>query len=231
MKLRLQFFGGRGASGGGDKNLADGPSAGRGGGKNARYGQPNTPISWPKPQGVQTNIGDKGRASSIDEALKTVNPDRRAIDAMDYEDYTANCQRCVIAYELQRRGYKVEAEATFENDTLPSMGNYLNVFDGAKTIAVGASNTKNVNKKIIDNMSQWGNGSRAIVHIANNGGGHVFNVEYSRGKLTYVDAQTGDRYDPARVFNNTNPKNVKITRTDNLKINDNISKAVRKKRR
>lgn len=223
QKIRLQFFGGSGAS----ADLADGPTPGSGGGKDAKYGQPNTP-QVPTAPTIRMQIGAKGEKISPAEALRNVNPDRRAIDGMDYEDYTSNCQRCVIAYELNRRGYKVEAEATYEHDTYPSMRRYLKAFKGAKTQDVGATTIKKLDSNVEKTIKEWGNNSRGIVHVTGNGGGHVFNVEYSGGKIRYYDAQTGVKYDPKRVWNNVNKKTVALTRVDNLALADDVRYLVRK---
>lgn len=228
VKYNLQFFGGRGAGSG---ELADGPIPGGGGGNgNLRYGQPNTPVMRPPAPTIRGQIGAKGEPQTPAEAMERTNPDRRAVDGMSYEDYTSNCQRCVIAYELNRRGYNVEAEATYENDPYPNGGYWKTAFQGATTTNVGATTTNKVNTNIKDEMSGWGNGSRAVVSVQNGRGGHVFNVEYHNGRLSYYDAQTNTRYDPKRVFDHVNRQAVSITRVDNLKIADNVRDLVRKSR-
>lgn len=227
IRVNLQFFGGRGASSGG---LSDGPTPGGGGGRNAKYGQPNTPQMRPPAPTIQGQIGEQGKPQTPAEAMKRTNPDINAVDAMSYEDYTSNCQRCVVAYELNRRGYNVEAESTWNNDPYPRAGHWMTAFDGAKRESVGATTNNKVNSNIQNKMSNWGNGSRAVVAVNNSSGGHVFNVEYTGGKLRYYDAQTNTRYDPKRVFNHVNKQNVSIVRVDNLKIGDNVRDMVRKSR-
>ena len=221
IDFNLQLFGGRGADGG----LGDGPRGGNGDGK--KYGQPNTPIVPPSPSIIQ-QIGEKGAPISPIDAIRSINPDRDE----EYGDYSENCQRCVVAYELNRRGYKVEASETYKNDPYPSGNKWLNAFKGGKLVNVGAITNNKVNDNIMKNMKGWGNGSRAIVKVRyNSTSGHVFNVEYSGGKLRYYDAQTGVRYDPARVFNHVVRKDVQIVRVDNLALNDDVRNMVRKKRR
>lgn len=228
IKYNLQFFGGRGSSSGG--GLSDGPTPGGGGGSNARWGQPNTPQMRPPAPTIEGQIGTQGKPQSPTEAMKRVNPDRRAPEGTSYEDYTANCQRCVVAYELNRRGYNVEAEATYQNDPYPVGGKWKSAFNGAKSENVGATTNNKVNNNIKDKMSDWGNGSRAIVQVNNGRGGHVFNVEYRNKKLSYYDAQTNERYDPKRVFNHVNKRDVNIVRVDNLTLNDDVRNMVRKSR-
>lgn len=223
---------GRGSSKIGDGTLADGPVPGGGGSGsgNGKYGQPNTPQMRPPAPTVEMQIGEKGRPQSAKAAMERANPDINAVDAMEYEDYQANCQRCVIAYELNRRGYNVEAEATASNDTYPSGGHWKTAFNGAKSEGVGASTTAAVNKNIKDKMSGWGDGSRGIVEVSGRGGGHVFNVEYHKGKLSYYDAQHNVQYDPKRVFNHVTKSRVSVVRTDNLSIGDNVRDMVRQSR-
>lgn len=219
-------MGGRGSS---SSNLADGPIPGGGGGNGAQYGQPNTPQMPPAPT-IEGQIGGQGAPQSPSKAMERVNPDIKSVDAMNYEDYQSNCQRCVVAYELNRRGYNVEAEATYRNDPYPRGGQWMSAFQGAKSEGVGGTTNAKVNKNIQAKMAGWGDGSRGIVRVNNSRGGHVFNVEYRNGKLYYYDAQHNIRYDPARVFNHVNKKDVAIVRTDNLKLSDNVRHMVRKSR-
>lgn len=219
-------MGGRGSS---SSSLSDGPIPGGGGGSGARYGQPNTPQVPPAPT-IAGQIGAKGAPQSPEKAMERTNPDIRALDAMDYEDYQSNCQRCVVAYELNRRGYNVEAEATFPNDPYPSGGHWMTAFNGAKSESVGATTTAKVNKNIEAKMSGWGDGSRAVVRVRSGSGGHVFNAEYRRGKVSYYDAQVNRRYDPKRVFNHVNKGAVEIVRVDNLSLGSNVKDMVRKSR-
>lgn len=220
MIFDLQFFGGRGASLG---ELSDGPTPGGGSGKTP-FGQPNTPQVVPTAQ-LRGQIGAKGRPISSVEATKNVNPYYNPM----YGDYSENCQRCVVAYELNRRGYKVEAEASYGDKDPYPRGRWRNTFKGLQMVNVGARNTAKTNENIKKNMSQWGNGSRAIVEISKRGGGHVFNVEYHNGKLYYYDAQVGKRYDPKRVFDNCTSSATRIARVDNLDIGHDAIGAVRKR--
>ena len=212
------------------RGLQDGPTPGGGNGEK-KYGQPNTPQMRPPAPTIRGQIGDKREPQSPLEAMRGVNPDINAVDSMEYEDYRANCQRCVIAYELNRRGYNVEAEATSSDDTYPWGGRWKTAFKGAKTEGVGANTNEKVNDNIKDKMSIWGNNSRAIVEVHSGRTGHVFNVEYRNGKLYYYDAQHNVRYDPARVFDHVIKSDVKITRVDNLDIAPNVKDLVRKSRK
>lgn len=221
VRYNLQFFGGRGAGGG---LLKDGPKGGST--KGLKWGQPNTPIVPPSAS-IRKQIGSKGEPIPADKAYKSVNPDRD----VEYGDYSMNCQRCVVAYELNRRGYNVEASETYENDPYPRAGKWADAFKNPTFTKVGARTNEKVNANILKNMKEWGDNSRAIVRVQyNQRQGHVFNVEYNKGRLKYYDAQTGERYDPKSVFNHVMKPNVQIVRTDNLALNDDVRNMVRKKR-
>ena len=219
--MNLQFFGGRGASG----ELSDGPSGG--GDSSTKWGQPNTPIEPPAPT-IDMQIGKKGQPVSADTAIKVINPYRN----IEYGDYSENCQRCAVAFELNRRGYAVQASETSENDPYPRNNNYLKAFKNPTITNVGATTNDKVNANILKNMKNWGVGSRAIVKVQYNASsGHAFNVEYKSGKLHYYDAQTGQRYDPKKVFAHVRRNSVQIVRTDNLQLDDDVRNLVRKRKR
>lgn len=223
-------MGGRGSSSGGN-DLHDGPTPGGGGSESFKYGQPNTPVMRPPAPTIEGQIGTQGAPMSPSKAMARTNPDIKAVDAMDYGDYQANCQRCVVAYELNRRGYNVEAEATFGNDPYPVGNHWTTGFRGGTLESVGASTNAKVNSNIQSKMSGWGEGSRGIVQVSSGNSGHVFNVEYKNGKLSYYDAQHNIKYDPKRVFNHVTKQNVKIMRVDNLALGDNVRDMVRKSRK
>lgn len=209
----------------GKLDTLDGP---RGGSGNAevKWDQPNTPQMRPPAPTIRGQIGEKGKPISAVEATNVVNPYR----VEEYGDYSMNCQRCVVAFELNRRGYNVEAEATWENDPYPRGNHWATAFNGGKLIRVGANSTANVNKNILDQMKKFGEGSRAIVRVEySETKGHVFNVEYHRGKLYYYDPQVKARYENNTVFDHVQRNSVKIMRSDNLDIADNVRDMVRKR--
>lgn len=212
------IMGGRGAESGMHFSI---PS---GGGHYSPYA-----VSEQLPKTSKEAIGKKGKASTITEALKSVNPNYSA----RYSEYSQNCQRCVVAYELQRRGYKVEAQPTFKGDTWGMKrnisGTYMDRWRGAfrhaKTERVGASRGDNVLDNIARKMKEYGPGARAVVSINYKGSrvGHVFNVENVRGRIRYVDAQNGHQYNRAsmrNLFAITKTRETTLTRTDNLRISE-----------
>ena len=139
-------------------------------------------------------------------------------------DFSENCQRAVVAYELRRRGYDVIALPTHTGDTLPAGGKWRGAFLHSKEIKVGASTPQKTQANLEKQMKSFGHGSRGIVRIP----GHVFNVENVNGKIRYVDAQTNTIYNSKNVFSRIGKKSSSITliRTDNLRISDRAKKSV-----
>lgn len=221
--MNLQLFGGRGA---GSESRPQG-----GGGGEGNFSPFGIGETIPEVGKLKQSIGEKGSPYSIDNALKNVNPNHN----YSYSEYSENCQRCVVAYELRRRGYKVEALPTYKNDKLPIVngygnGNWQKAFRGAKSVKVGASTPKKTQSNLESKMREYGNGSRAVVRIP----GHVFNCENVRGKIKYVDAQTGIKYTSNNVFGrltSSQTKQVQIIRTDNLRISDRARELVKKSKK
>lgn len=186
---------------------------------------------------LKAALGKKGRAKSVAEAITGTNPNH----SRDYNEFSKNCQRCVVAYELRRRGYDVEALPTYEGDTLPriayqnaSKGTYEGYWKGAfrhsKTLNVGGSTSEKVLQNITDKMHSFGSGSRAVVQIFyKNGGGHVFNVENNGGRMVWVGAQTGKLKDINDTLSHVKTEKVNLVRVDNLKISDRAKNYVKNK--
>ena len=191
LKLDLQYFGGRGASGGGG--------------------------------GSNSTIGRKGNPKTPDEAVHGANEHNFNKDRA----YQINCQRVIWAYELQRRGYDVEAMPN--RDNLGSGRRWHGIVDGQINYEYlgnpfGRNTHKNNEKEATAIMAGWGDGSRGVVQIARKGGsGHVFNVEYKSGKITVYEAQSGHKVDSLASYltqQKAMTNYVQIFRTDNLKFKE-----------
>jgi hypothetical protein len=196
------------------------------------------------PKTVKEALGAKGAAKSISTSLKEANPRYSAA----FSEYSENCQRCVVAYELQRRGYDVEAQPTYAGDKWPQvvnvngqrLGRWRGAFRHAVTDKVGASgNNAKAEAKVLQNiynrMKSYGAGARAVINIGYRGShsGHVFNAEYSGGRVQYLDAQTGERYSTADMRNFLHiveTSTVGLTRTDNLRVSERAKDFVWTKR-
>lgn len=169
-------------------------------------------------------LGKQGKAKTVDEALANTNPNYGK-----GREYGVNCQRCVQAYELQRRGYDVEALAATmtNNDPMFQNNNWMRGFMGQTWTGRGelGSRTSTVEKSIRDKMNTWGDGSRAIVYVAwKAGSAHVFNVENHKGSITISEAQTGKRHSLSEYISIAKPSYTMISRVDNLAVNEAVMK-------
>ena len=196
------------------------PKGGGGGGNGGPEPVTVQPFS-PNPQNLKASIGQKGRKLGIEKALEGANP---FYNGGAQGDFSENCQRAVVAYELRRRGYDVVALPTYAGDTLPSGNRWQGAFQHAKTINVGASTPQKTQANLEAQMRSFGPGSRGIVKIP----GHVFNVENVGGKIRYVDAQTNTVYNSNNVFSRIGKQSssIKLVRTDNLRISERAKKSV-----
>ena len=112
--------------------------------------------------------------------LKTTNPNY----SKGTDEWRKNCQRCVVAYEMRRRGIDVESlPRIFDgSDTLPhgirrgtlNPDGWGSAFKNAKAVYCGSTSGRGTGIKTIQQLEQWGNGARAIVRIQwkDDDGGH-----------------------------------------------------------
>lgn len=182
-------------------------------------------------------IGQKGRAKSMADATMRSNP--HWDNTGTYKEFTENCQRCVIAYELRRRGYDVTAQPTYQNDILPNQAyrgkdgrrwaHWMGAFQGARPESLAAGSPAAAVKALNSAMRKYGDGSRAILQIRWKGGdGHVLNVEYRNGRVYLNDAQAGGRYNAQELFSRVLTADTQLVRTDNLKLSERAKKSVTK---
>lgn len=108
----------------------------------------------------------------------------------------------------------------------------MKMYEGQRWERNLGSRTATVAQAIKDKMTNWGEGSRAVVYVAWKGGAaHVFNVEQTSEGTIGIDAQTGkaghtllDRY-----ISSAKPSSVMISRVDGLKEKDDMSYALKRK--
>lgn len=155
------------------------------------------PVAQPVPQPppgydiIEKAVGvPLGKPIDIEQAAKGANPDFN----FDVQN-TVNCQRCVQAYELRRRGYSVEAMPKPRRNNTVAWGS--EIFNGygksraeairAYTLDIGADDVK----KAIENAPD---GARFSIYIKwkSTRSAHVFIGEKVGGAVRYVDPQTGE---------------------------------------
>ena len=193
------------------------------------------------PPHILKTLGSKGNPISIDTALANTNPHYKD-KGIDYKLYHQNCQRCVCAYEFQRRGYDVTAKAF--DGKYPSILQCF-VFNGKDYSSYVTQNinsrwspsfgtVKNPNrfgyggssaaKLIQKTMTDWGDGSRAVLQVIwkDSHTGHIINVENVSGEVFLIDAQNGKKIsgleDITAYMKRTTAANSELVRVDTLPI-------------
>lgn len=214
-----------------------------GGGRGAYRPDHNTA---PNPEEKGQNggsTGEYGAPRSMQEALRTVNPhfgEERA--------YEINCQRCVLAYEEQRKGLAVEAQPNRDKDLVkdgqlknergalwgildyyPSGHEGLvNAYEGQTWEALPASRkAENAVSKLTKALESHGDGARFIVFVdwKNSNSSHVFNAEVVDGTAVFIDAQSNKVRDITSTLSSATLEGMwkpRYSRVDNLKLNDHV---------
>lgn len=206
--------------------LSFGPGGDEGGGEDLNQ------IMRIPPKTLKEAIGPKGKSMGIIQAVDEANP----YYSDEYSNYSKNCQRCVVAYELRRRGYDVIAQPTYKNDKWAiggtrngaSLDRWRGAFRHAKSDNVGGKNPDKTYSNIVDQMKEYGNGARAVMSLdwKKGNSGHVFVLENRNGKIYFMEPQrpiykSSHRYttkDIKNLLKNVNLKTPTLTRTDNLQI-------------
>ena len=202
--------------------------------KATQNGGGNGTITVERPQNEQDELKQFnfiGNQKTAAERLAAVNPHYN-----EGSEWRNNCQRCVVASELQARGYDVTAKPYDANDNIG--GRTFEVWDfdfknrkndsGFVTI----EKRSQFKKEVVDAFSRWGNGARAIVRvkwaIKYGGHGHVFNAHVENGHIVYTDAQSNKIRDiDEDLSHGTTSRNMYwIMRVDNRKVSNLVSEAV-----
>lgn len=176
-------MGGRGANGG----------FGQGAGSGQRQ---------PASQTLEDYLGPKGPEMDHAQAAQGANP--HFLESYQNRDklYTHNCQRCVWAVELRRRGYDLEAMARTSDDTYASMDtsnphSFLNVADTPIQLEKFGSYWRDAGaREVTDSIKSYGEGARGmlIMQSYRRRSGHVCNWEVKNGKAIIYDGQSNRTY-------------------------------------
>lgn len=123
------------------------------------------------------------------------------------ESYAQNCQTCVVAYELRRRGYDIEAlpktsqlQYQLAKDTLsawidPQTGEYPSV--------LMPDNLNSNNKryyKFLQSELKDGERYNLSVNWKSGKSGHILNATKENGKVVLYDPQTNKRYTDFQII-------------------------------
>ena len=138
-------------------------------------------------------------------------------------EYTNNCQRCSVAYELRQRGYDVEAMPSY-NGGVGAGAQIKSIFSTAQEFSTD-SYGHDATVEMIKQMEEWGSGSRGILVINRaDGSGHAYNMQNVNGVVSFVDSQCGSVWDISELGYDTDGGAIEnsfsswLIRTDNAKV-------------
>lgn len=156
----------------------------------------------------------KGAPFSIEDAAAIANP--RFGEGWGYQN---NCQRCVQAYELARRGYDVEANAKPRGGRNPIKWGHELFLDrnGNPAQLRFWMSEADVRAAIAGTQGE----ARFVVYARwRRGGAHVFIAEKTPGGIRYVDPQNNS-LDASGHFARGKPGHFGLLRVDDLQLNVN----------
>jgi hypothetical protein len=168
----------------------------------------------------ETGPRTAGKALTPAQAVASTNPGlRRSPAGSDLEKaYTTNCQRCVNAYELRRRGFPVcagPAQAGWKSMRMTDLENCWNVPYGGHPVFTAPNQPITTTAELARHIgSKYPPNSRGVLHITwrDKLVSHVINWEVDGdGKVGFYDGQSGgsgtpmmDRYMKGVLAINTN---------------------------
>lgn len=151
-----------------------------------------------------------------EEAARKVNP-----HFAEGKKWQNNCQRCVSAYEMRRRGYDVQAKPIMlDKHGRPDTSDTLRK-DWKKTFENASWEQIRIDEDdlsvIREQMGKWGDGSRSQICVHwPNGWDHVFSAEQIDGRTVFIDSQNPDA-DATGYFNRLQRGYTMFARVDKLK--------------
>lgn len=181
-------------------------------------------------------LGTQRTAFSILDSIRATNPNYHLGN-----EWQINCQRCVFAYEMRRRGYNVEAKSVPTNGSFDPLPYRLDS-RGWTSLMKNMERTKtNIDTRTYGSqlsqaeriMLNWGANARAIVAVQwKSGGGHVFIAEtMSDGRtVRFVDPQPGVS-NVGHYFNQAKSEWTELFRVDNAELTERLDLAVQKKKK
>ena len=150
---------------------------------------------------------------SIQESAERVNPN----------NYEYNCQRCVVAYEMRRRGFDVTAQNTPSNLLSDTIGLYdfKNVFKNSKWIECNGNGYEEI-CHYLDNADI---GTRIHISYKSKKSFHLFIAEKTENGIIFADPQTGDS-EVSNYFNRGISGNTEFARVDNLDVSELVKQCI-----
>lgn len=179
---------------------------------------------------IENSVGVKKQNQfSIGESRAWTNPN---YDSGKWK-YTNNCQRCVQAYELRRRGYDVEAmPRKRRNDTILWGTEIFNGFGKSYGESMRAYTFKQTEAEVKAELANAPNGARYSIYVRWEGrkSSHVFIAEKDNNVIKYIDPQS-NKADASDHFQKGQEGEFGYFRMDDKPITDDetiIKETVRK---
>lgn len=141
------------------------------------------------------------------------------------EEWQINCQRCVPAYEMRRRGYDVTARPKPSNVLVSDLCYHpFAVWENPTIISASGNGRQDIENQ----MAQWGDGARAQITVVWNDGesGHTFIAEQENGRTRFIDPQTGSE-NSSWYFSRVQEGSTRFCRIDNLNVTNRINDCCR----
>ena len=173
-------------------------------------------------------LSERLRLAQDTERLKIINPN---FDT-GLEAYTNNCQRCVVAQEINARGHRVRAKAYDASDPIGNNGIAvwnLSTTPWSRDPFVKLTNKDDFWDDAKQAFAEWGDGARAIVRVEwNNGRGHFFSAERVGNTIVYTDLQSATVRDILDTLSLCTGKSNRLwlMRVDNRDLNNLAQYAV-----
>ena len=186
-------------------------------------------------------LGDLGifkrikKKENEEESAKRCNPNFNE----NKDDYSSNCQRCIVAYIMRRRGCDVQAKPYLMDDAFNAAAK--NEDDDGWTLAFVGLHTEKmhlgkrpdipgVSGYIRNRFYRGGDGIYVLRYFTRNDNpflsvGHVIIADVKNGSPKYIDPQTGK----VKAFDISEIKldSIRVTKTDGFKPSANITDFVK----
>lgn len=195
---------------------------------------------------------ERGEPMSTDEAdQKNANPHYGELVDGNDQSYTCNCQTCVVAYELRKRGYDVEAQGVGSK-----IGEYDNPIQERIANDPTLMFTSHVKQNRLSELIMFSNNKfsdyvrnlrnavaeegRYFITLKSSIGnsGHITTIENNGGKIFLVDPQKGYKVNlmddqAVREFyyrwDIKDPQMNRVFKVDDLEFNPDLVKILKKK--
>lgn len=175
------------------------------------------------PEDIEDAVGVRGIPYDMWDAVDLANPNY----TLTAEEYENNCVSSVVAYELLRRGYFVQALPFHTGDITSTLGIVTKAFPDMayENVKNDAKNFDRFESKL---LSMPHNSRILIAQEFKDRGNHMIVVERTSDGLFYFDPQRRCSIDLRERAMNGETTRADYARMDNLEFNGGIVRYVRK---